>query len=331
MTHCWHDMKRDGAWWCSSRKRKGITLDNLEFLRLLTNLETATDKLLQIVLFGQPELDMHLADPRIRQLKDRTTLNLNLSPLSEAEVADYLRARLTVAGYRGPDLFPPELIRRMTQISGGLSRRINVLADKTLLAAYAGQTHTLTPAHLDAAASDDDTKPQRQESAMRHRLPHWAWLGTGLAAALGLLAFVAWMALSPSSSTSTRPPAAPVQAAPPRPAASFTVADVTDMARQTGRWLATADPGIRVIQLASVKEAAQAAVLLGEFNAAPHPQPLRILHGLDQGRPAWMILAGEFTGRGEAGAALRALSGQTSGSPFLRTVRTMRTLVLPSG
>ncbi|HSW52880.1 MAG TPA: AAA family ATPase, partial [Sulfuricaulis sp.] len=107
---------------------QGIALDHLEFLRLLTNLETATDKLLQIVLFGQPELDLHLAEPRIRQLKDRITLSLNLSPLSEAEVADYLRARLAVAGYRGPDLFSPPLIARMAQLSGGLSRRINVLA-----------------------------------------------------------------------------------------------------------------------------------------------------------------------------------------------------------
>jgi septal ring-binding cell division protein DamX len=70
---------------------------------------------------------------------------------------------------------------------------------------------------------------------------------------------------------------------------------------------------------------------MGELNAAPYPQPLRVLHGLDQGDPAWMILAGEFTDRAEAGAALQALSGQTAGSPFLRTVRTLRTIVLPSG
>ena len=100
-----------------------------------------------------------LADPRIRQLKDRITLSLNLSPLAQSEVAAYLRARLSVAGYRGPDLFPAVLITRMTQLSGGLSRRINVLADKTLLAAYAGQTHTLTPAHLDAAAGDAEMQP----------------------------------------------------------------------------------------------------------------------------------------------------------------------------
>ena len=114
---------------------QGIALDNLEFLRLLTNLETATDKLLQIVLFGQPELDTQLADPRIRQLSDRITLSLYLSPLNESEVADYLRARLAVAGYRGPDLFPAALITRLTRLSAGLSRRTNVLADNTLLAA----------------------------------------------------------------------------------------------------------------------------------------------------------------------------------------------------
>jgi len=311
---------------------QGISLDNLEFLRLLTNLETATDKLLQIVLFGQPELDAQLAVPRIRQLKDRITLSLSLSPLNETEVADYLRARLTVAGYRGPDLFPPELITRMTQLSGGLSRRINVLADKTLLAAYAGQTRTLSPTHLDAAARDDEAKPQRPQQALRHRLPHWAWLSAGLAAGLGLLAFVAWMALSPSPSTpAAKPPAAPAQTLRPTPAAALSVADVTEMARQTERWLSIAAPDTRVIQVASVKEAAQAAVLLGELDAAPYPQPLRVLHGLDQGHPAWMILAGEFTDRAEASVALQALSGQTAGTPFLRTVRTMRTLVLPSG
>ncbi len=307
---------------------QGFTLENLEFLRLLTNLETATDKLLQIVLFGQPELDTLLADTRIRQLKDRITLNLNLSPLNAAEVADYLRARLTVAGYRGPDLFPPPLVTRVAQLSGGLSRRINVLADKTLLAAYAGQTRTLTPAHLDAAAADDDAMPRRRLTGPRLR--RWAWLSAALAAALGLLAFVAWMALSPSPFLPK--PASPepsVRAVPPPHAVPLTATDVTKMARQTERWLATAAPNTRVIQLASVKEAAQAAVLLGELDAPPLPQPLRILHGMDRGNPAWMILAGEFTDRTEAGAALHALARQTAGSPFLRTVGTMRTLVLP--
>ena len=303
---------------------QGIALDNLEFLRLLTNLETATDKLLQIVLFGQPELDTLLADSRIRQLKDRITLSLNLSPLTETEVAAYLRARLAVAGYRGPDLFPPVLITRMAQLSGGLSRRINVLADKTLLAAYAGQTHTLTPAHLAAAAGDAEVTPPQVPPAARSGLSRWAWLSGALVAVLGLLAFVAWQALplNPPPPTQSRRP-------PPPPAAAPAV-DVAEMARQTQHWLATAAPGTHVIQVASAKEAGEAAVLLGSLNAAT-PRPVRILHGLSRGKPAWMLLAGEFPDREAAMAALRTLPTSAPTEPFLRTVGKMRAVVLPTG
>jgi type II secretory pathway predicted ATPase ExeA len=306
---------------------QGIALDHLEFLRLLTNLETATDKLLQIVLFGQPELDVQLADPRIRQLKDRITLSLNLSPLTEVEVADYLRARLAVAGYRGPDLFPPPLIVRMTRLSGGLSRRINVLADKTLLAAYAGQTHTLTPAHLEAAAGDAEMQPLQQQPATRHSLHRWVWLGAGLVAALGLLSLVAWQALSQRAP----PPAPPRQTVrPPITPAPKPAVDATELARQTQRWLAAAAPSTHVIQVASVKEAGEVAVLLGSLNAAI-PQPVRVLHGLSRGKPAWMLLAGEFPDREAALAALRTLPASASSEPFLRTVGKLRAVVLPTG
>ncbi len=298
---------------------QGIALDNLEFMRLLTNLETATDKLLQIVLFGQPELDTLLADPRIRQLKDRITLSLNLSPLAETEVAAYLRARLAVAGYRGPDLFPATLITRMTQLSGGLSRRINVLADKTLLAAYAGQTHTLTLAHLDAAVGDAEMRAPAHARPALHR---WAWLSAGLAAVLGLLAFIAWQATSLDA-----PPAASAAMAVHSPGPQV---DVADLARQTQRWLATAAPDTHVIQLASTKEAAQAAVLLGSLDADT-PRPLRVLYGLRHGAPAWMILAGEFADRDAAMAALRTQPASAAGTPFLRTVGKMRAVALPIG
>jgi MSHA biogenesis protein MshM len=306
---------------------QGIALDNLEFLRLLTNLETATDKLLQIVLFGQPELDAQLADPRIRQLKDRITLSLNLSPLTEAEVAAYLRARLSVAGYRGPDLFSPALITRMTRLSGGLSRRINVLADKTLLAAYAGQTHTLTTDHLEAAAGDAEIYPRQAQPARRPGLHRWAWLSIGLATALGLLAFVAWQALSlspPSVTASTTIIESPAAAAPSPPV------DVAELARQTRGWLAASAPDTHVIQVASAKDAVQAAVLLEGLHAAT-PQPVRMLYGLSRGTPAWMILAGEFPNRESALAALRTLPAPHDSDPFLRTVGKMRTVVLPTG
>jgi septal ring-binding cell division protein DamX len=102
------------------------------------------------------------------------------------------------------------------------------------------------------------------------------------------------------------------------------------LAKQTQRWLATAAPGTHVIQVASAKEAAQAAVLLGSLNAAT-PQPVRVLHGVRQGTPAWMILAGEFANRDAAMTALRALPAAPAGTPFLRTVGKMRTIVLPTG
>lgn len=289
---------------------QGIALDSLEFLRLLTNLETATDKLLQIVLFGQPELDAHLADPRIRQLKDRITLSLNLSPLNEAEVAEYLRSRLSVAGYRGPDLFPRAVVARLARLSGGLSRRINVLADKTLLAAYAAQTHTLTLAHLDAAASDAEMPPAGR-AGRRARPAHWPWLVAGLAAGLGLLAFVTWRAL-------------PAHAAPPAAVSTHRSPD------------AAATPDTRPIQGASAKEAARATVLLEDSSAAA-PRPVRVLRGMSQGAPAWMILAGEFPPRAAAEATLRTLPAAPTGiraprdTPLLRTAGQMRAVVLPTG
>lgn len=306
---------------------QGISLENLEFLRLLTNLETATDKLLQIVLFGQPELDLMLADPRIRQLKDRITLSLNLSPLNEQEVADYLRARLAVAGYRGPDLFPPALATRIAQLSGGLSRRINVLADKTLLAAYAEQTHNLQLRHLEAAARDAETSshPRRAPG----KLPGWAWLVTGLAAGAGLLAFVWWQeAKSPAQTRVTRVSRAPVQ---PPPQTPRNLPDPTALARETALWLAQAPASTYVIQLATAKDAATTAVLLQELSAHSPPKPLRVLHGMRRGEEAWMILAGEFANRERALLALQQWPNPASDPPFLRTVGKMRKVVLPSG
>jgi MSHA biogenesis protein MshM len=157
---------------------QGMTLESLEFTRLLTNLETASDKLLQIVLFGQPELDHLLADPRIRQFKDRITLNLTLPPLSEAETNDYLRSRLQIAGYRGPDLFSKAVVRRIATLSDGLSRRINILADKTLLAAYGNNTHNIRPDHVIAAAKDAEIATSRKP---RGNTRNWVGALTGVA------------------------------------------------------------------------------------------------------------------------------------------------------
>lgn len=115
---------------------QGMPVATLEEIRLLSNLETHSHKLLQIVLFGQPELDRNLGSASIRQLKERITHGFQLQPLSRQEVGEYLRFRLQAAGCANPALFEPAAERLIAQASRGLTRRVNILADKSLLAAY---------------------------------------------------------------------------------------------------------------------------------------------------------------------------------------------------
>jgi MSHA biogenesis protein MshM len=103
-----------------------MPLATLEEIRLLSNLETGKEKLLQIVLFGQPELDQHLALPHMRQLKERITHSFALAPLPAREVRDYVNFRLRAAGYHGPDLFGEDALRLIAEASEGLTRRINI-------------------------------------------------------------------------------------------------------------------------------------------------------------------------------------------------------------
>jgi type II secretory pathway predicted ATPase ExeA len=135
---------------------QGMPISTLEEIRLLSNLETRQHKLLQIVLFGQPELDENLRQPQIRQLRERITHSFNLFPLDERDVRAYLAFRLQAAGYHGPDLFSNRVIAFMTRASGGLTRRINLIADKALLAAFAEGTHNVSLGHVKAAVRDSE-------------------------------------------------------------------------------------------------------------------------------------------------------------------------------
>ena len=113
---------------------QSMPLATLEEVRLLSNLETDQSKLLQIVLFGQPELDEHLSQRSMRQLRERISHSFYLAPLAAREIQEYLNFRMRSAGYRGPDIFNPDVSRVITRHSAGLIRRVNILADKTLLA-----------------------------------------------------------------------------------------------------------------------------------------------------------------------------------------------------
>ncbi len=133
---------------------QGMPLETLEEIRLLSNLETDQNKLLQIILFGQPELDENLAKQSIRQLRERITHSFNLEPLTREEIYNYLNFRMREVGYRGPELINRAMAKKVEQHSGGLLRRINIIADKILLSAYAEGTHNLSAKHVSAAVND---------------------------------------------------------------------------------------------------------------------------------------------------------------------------------
>jgi MSHA biogenesis protein MshM len=135
---------------------QAIPLDSLEEIRLLSNLETSHHKLLQIVLFGQPELDESLRLPRMRQLKERITHSFIIPPFSRTDIAEYLMFRMRAAGYRGPEIFDADAIKLIDAASQGITRRINVLADKALLSAFAENTHEIQSRHMKAAIADSE-------------------------------------------------------------------------------------------------------------------------------------------------------------------------------
>ena len=135
---------------------QGMQIDTLEEVRMLSNLETTQEKLLQIVLFGQPEFDQKLALHEIRQLKERITYSFDLAPLNRVEIRDYLYTRLRASGYRGNELFAKRAIGLLSKHSEGLLRRINVLADKALLAAFAQGAHKVERRHVKMAIQDSD-------------------------------------------------------------------------------------------------------------------------------------------------------------------------------
>ena len=135
---------------------QAMPLETLESLRLLSNLETEKRKLLQIVLFGQPELDRKLAEPSVRQLLQRIAFHYRIGGLAREEVANYLAHRLRVAGYRGEDVFGARAVRCLHKASRGTPRLLNILAHKSLLAVFGEGKHAVRAGHVRCAAADTE-------------------------------------------------------------------------------------------------------------------------------------------------------------------------------
>ncbi len=133
---------------------QAMPLGTLESVRLLTNLETEKRKLMQVVLFGQPELDRKLASESVRQLRQRITFQYRLKALARNEVFDYVAHRLTIAGYSGPALFTNSALRSIQLASRGIPRLVNILAHKALLLVYAENGRQAERRHVRTAIED---------------------------------------------------------------------------------------------------------------------------------------------------------------------------------
>ncbi len=163
-----------------------LSVESLEQVRLLTNLETATQKLLQIVLLGQPELRELLSRPDLRQLAQRITARYHLTPLDSSETGTYLRHRLAVAGLRRSP-FTPAAEEAVHRHSGGVPRLINVIAERTLVTGYAEDRSQLDARVVDRAAAELLDRP----ATRRFGRPVWA-VAALAAIAVAALAVAAW-------------------------------------------------------------------------------------------------------------------------------------------
>lgn len=152
--------------------------DSLEALRLFTNLETESRKLLQVVLFAQPELEQRLSLHKFRQLRQRITFSYCLRPLSVDEACAYVQHRLSIAGHSGDPLFIEKDIRVLAQAASGIPRLINILAHKSLLLSFGEGAERVKYQHIKAAISDT------QDANLSFKTKWLLWVGLGAMSAL---------------------------------------------------------------------------------------------------------------------------------------------------
>lgn len=135
---------------------QALPAESLEALRLFTNLETETRKLLQVVLFAQPELDERLSEKKFRQLKQRITFSYKLRALNKLEVEHYINHRLHIAGYKGASLFNSSVCAQITKASNGIPRLVNILCHKVLMLVYGQGIYKISKSHVKSAIADTE-------------------------------------------------------------------------------------------------------------------------------------------------------------------------------
>jgi type II secretory pathway predicted ATPase ExeA len=319
---------------------QAMPLETLEEIRLLTNLETARNKLLQIVLFGQPELDEHLNLASMRQLKERITHSFEVPAMAPELVPEFLDFRLCAAGFDGAPLFSDEAARLIARTSKGIVRRINILADKALLAAFAADATTVTARHAREAIQES---PFKSKNAITSSLASLKTLATAgrVTAALSLLivlllAGAVWQAMhlppTPPAPAAAAAPAlggAAQAAVPAKPPLTL----LQQSLRATRTWLRD-EPDHNLSLLIETLPASESAQLEEFLANARGAIGLTQLHAVPQrvgGQDRIAIVYGSFDTLAQAQKVQTLLAERWAFRPLIRDIADMRADAAASG
>lgn len=298
--------------------------ESLEEIRLLSNLESKATKLLQIALFAQPELDERLAATDMRQLRERITQHFNLAPLKQPDVASYIEFRLRAAGYHGPNPFTDEAIRMITRTSEGLSRRINIIADKALLAAYSAGSHKIDCGEVRTAEQDAHFSPLQPKRPFNLQPLLWGVTGAGIAAMLMVMTLNLdrQQVATPGEHGTPEPtrqlaPAVsqpvsgtPTQTAPPSAPDKLRFGPLTRQhLAQYEEWAKNTPRNHYFIQLLATDATHTGEIegFLSRAVASLEPTQIRAYRSSLSGRDRIGVIYGDFTTREAAVAAMQAL------------------------
>lgn len=170
-------LERDAPTLLIVDEAQNLSAEMLEEIRLLSNLETPTSKLIQIMLVGQPELWEKLSRPELRQLRQRIVLRHRLQPFDEADTGSYVEERLRLAGYTGKGIFDRAALREVHQVSGGTPRVVNIVCDGALLLGFARERSRLGAAEVREVARDLElgpvALPSEEKRQKRQRPARW--------------------------------------------------------------------------------------------------------------------------------------------------------------
>lgn len=310
---------------------QSMPIETLEEIRLLSNLETDQNKLLQMVLFGQPELDEKLSQPHIRQLKERITHSFNLSPFPPDDTLRYLNFRLRSVGYKGPDVFNKKTAGVVKKYSDGLTRRINILADKSMLAAFSEGSHTVTSSHVKTAA---------QDSEFRKVLDSRKIAIASTAALLIAAALIAGIYIGKQNTLETVYPVEPspvepvmtetnnvVAPAPVTTQQNVVTGNIDERIKQTQRWLAEAADNHYSIQLfmARTSDADKVEAFLEDVPETLDFTEIYIYETVINRRAWYSVLYSDFASQNSAIKMLDKLPASLKASdPYLRRISALK-------